>query len=97
MDDFFPALCAVMFVFLVMFGCCSRGCHVDESVAHETLEKAGFTNVEVTEHNWFFISWQGCSNSDAARFVAMADNPKGNRVEVYVCSGWLFKNATIRY
>lgn len=74
----------------------STGLFVDESVAREALENQGFTKVTVTERIWFFPSLRGCGSGDAARFNATATNPIGKPVQVYVCSGWLFKGSTVR-
>ncbi|MEX1112571.1 MAG: hypothetical protein WEC84_03850 [Candidatus Andersenbacteria bacterium] len=72
------------------------GYAVKEEVAVHALETNGFTNVVIKERAVAFVSLRGGSKQDAARFTAEANNPRGDRVTVYVFSGWLFKGATIR-
>lgn len=75
----------------------ARGCLVDPSVALEAVDKAGYSDAKVVEHAYFAVGLRGCSESDAARFTVKAVNPAGREVTVTVCSGWLLKNATIRF
>jgi len=72
------------------------GLFVDQSVAVKALENQGFSNITIIEKDWLFVGFKGCDASDSARFPVIATNPLGKRVEVMVCSGWLFKGATIR-
>jgi hypothetical protein len=88
-------LIAVVIVLAVFFGC-FRGAFVDESVAVRALEKSGYSHVRITDHKWFVVGLRGCGR-DAARFDAIARNPAGQEVKVFVCAGWLFKGATVRF
>jgi len=75
-----------------------RGIFVGENVAVEALEKSGYSDVQITSSGWFFVGMRGCSEKDAAKFVATATNVNGDRVEdIIICSGWPFKGATVRF
>ena len=95
MKNLLYALIVILFVVLVIGGIC-RGILVEESVAVRALEIQGYTDIEIVDHAWCFVGFRGCDRNDAARITATATNPVGRRVEVYVCSGWLFKGSTIR-
>jgi hypothetical protein len=84
-------------IILVILGVMFRGMLVSESVAKNAAETQGFTQVEVTDRAIFFVAQRGCSKSDSVRFTVKAVNPAGKRVKFYVCSGWIFKGATIRH
>ena len=73
-----------------------RGFLVDKPIAKRCLELQGYHNVQITDRAGAFVGFRGCDATDAARFTAEATNPAGQEVEVYVCTGWLFKGATIR-
>jgi hypothetical protein len=90
--EFIVGIVAIIIFFLAIF----RGTMVDEKVAYQAAEIQGYSNVEVVDHAWFFVGLRGCSSHDAARFTVKATNPAGKDVEYYVCSGWIFKGATIR-
>ena len=85
-------LIAIVIVAITM----CRGVLVDESKAVRALEAQGFSDIEITDKAWFIVGLRGCSEHDAVKFMATATNPVGKKVEVYVCSGWIFKGATIR-
>jgi hypothetical protein len=59
--------------------------------SRETLEKAGYTDIEITGY-----SPLSCSDSDTFSTGFTAKNPKGDTVSGVVCCGWL-KNCTIRF
>lgn len=84
----------VVIAFLCFAAC--RGCLVSEKTAYSAVEKMGFTDIKVVYHAWVFVFLRGCSKSDAAKFTVEAVNPIGKQVTIEVCSGWLFKGATIR-
>lgn len=63
----------------------------DESASKDALEKAGFTDIELT--GW--APWS-CSDSDKFATSFEATNPHGNRVSGVVCCG-LLKRCTIRF
>lgn len=73
-----------------------EGSFVDESVAIKALQKQGFTDINITGKEWLFVGFRGCSEDDSVKFTAIAKNPRNETVEVYVCSGWLFKGSTVR-
>lgn len=73
-----------------------RGIFVKENVAIRTAHVNGFTEIKVVDKVWFLPALRGCSEKDAVRFTVRAKNFKGEEVEFYVCSGWLFKAATVR-
>ncbi len=72
------------------------GIFVPESEAVNALQVQGFKDVKIEDKDVFLLSWRGCSSSDAAKFDAVATNANGQRVNLYVCSGWPFKGSTIR-
>lgn len=88
-------LATLAMLVLVVFGLFA-GNFVDESVALRALENQGFEQVRILNKDIFFVSLRGCDKSDAAKFDAVAVNPAGKEVQVYVCSGWLLKGATVR-
>lgn len=90
----FLAFLAILFA-VVAFSAC-RGCMVSEDVAVRALETNGFSDIKITDHDYFALVLRGGSTDDAARFTAEATNPVGKRVTVEVYTGWLFKGATIR-
>lgn len=71
---------------LMLVGCSSS------NDANRALTKAGYT--EIQTHGWAPFA---CGEGDffATKFTAV--NPAGQRVDGVVCSGLLFKNATIRF
>jgi hypothetical protein len=94
-QDKFTNIVIALLAIVFLVGTCGRGGCVQQDVARRALENAGYTEVQITDHKWFAVSWRGCGN-DAARFDATAKNPKGDYVDVYVCAGWLLKGSTIR-
>jgi len=54
-----------------------RGILVPESRAIRALDTAGYTDIEITDHAWFNVSWRVCGDDDVARFTASAVNPAG--------------------
>lgn len=88
----------VIFILLALsigLGSGCRGCFADEQQAVRALETQGYSDVKITDHHWIFVTVQGCG-ADAAKFDAVATNPAGKKVNVYVCVGWPFKGSTIR-
>jgi hypothetical protein len=73
-----------------------RGILVNDDIAYRSAEVQGYSNVRVLDHSWFAVGFRGCSSHDAARFTLKATNSAGKDTQFYVCSGWLFKAATIR-
>jgi len=70
---------------LILTGC------TDSNVATKALKGAGYTDVKLTGYSWF-----ACSKDDTYHTGFIAKGPTGIEVEGTVCSGLLFKNATIR-
>jgi len=60
--------------------------------AVDALSKAGYTNI--TTNGYAFFT---CSEDDFYHTKFNAVNPMGTRVDGVVCSGFLFKGATIRF
>jgi len=75
-------LCAA----LAIAGCTS------ESDAKRALEAEGYTDVRFTGYDWF-----ACAKDDTFHTGFVAKNRDGRQVKGVVCSGLMFKNATIRY
>ena len=84
----------LMVVFVLLISC--RGVFADEKVAKNSLEKQGYGKILVIDKSFFLVGLRGCDEKDAAKFTVKAVNPVGKKVEVYVCTGWPFKGATIR-
>ena len=73
------------------------GCMVNEKKAHTALEKAGYSQVEVTDRSNYFVLIRGGGKGDVVRFTCKAKNPAGKDVkDIYVFAGWPFKGTTIR-
>ena len=83
----------VLLVFLLL---AMRGLFANQGVAVRALDAQGFTGIHIVDHSWFLVGLRGCDGKDAARFTARATNASGKSVEVYVCTGVLFKGGTIR-
>lgn len=85
----------ILFLILAALLSC-RGFLVPEDRAVSALDKRGYSNIEIIDRDVFFTSFKGCGEKDAVKFDARATNPAGEDVEVFVCSGWLFKGETVR-
>jgi len=85
MKNLTKVLIAISLV-LVIQGCTNKG------DAERALSAQGFTNIKITGYNFF-----ACSEDDFYHTGFTAINTKGKKVNGTVCSGILFKNATIRY
>jgi hypothetical protein len=73
------------------------GCMVSEKKAVAALEKAGYSEVKVTDRSNYFVGWRGGGKDDVVRFTCSANNPAGKPVtDIYVFSGWPFKGTTVR-
>ena len=83
---------AIIAIFLSLF----RGALVSEETAINAAEVQGYSEPVVTDHAYFAVGLRGCSTHDAARFTVEAVNPAKKKVTFYVCSGWIFKSATVR-
>lgn len=74
----------------------SSGLLVPENKAIKELEVQGYTDISISDRDWFCICLRGGASDDVVRFEAKAMNPAGKNVDVCVYSGWPFKGATIR-
>ena len=88
-------LLLVLFFLLFLAGSV-RGCFARPQTAERALKIQGYRDVAITDHAWFAVGLRGCDMNDAARFTATALNPRGEKVELFVCTGWPLKGATIR-
>jgi hypothetical protein len=71
---------------LLLVGCTS------ESDAMRALSAEGYKDVKFTGYDWF-----ACAKDDTFHTGFTAINRDGKVVSGVVCSGLVFKNATIRY
>lgn len=76
---------------IILIAAFAAGC-TSPNDAYRALNSAGFTDIEI----YGYDPW-ACSEDDFYHTKFSAVNPLGNRVDGTVCSGLLFKNATIRY
>lgn len=79
-------LFAVALIALALAGC------TNPKDAHRALDSAGFTDIKTGGYDAF-----SCSEDDFYATKFEARNPQGKVVRGTVCSGVLFKNATIRF
>lgn len=63
----------------------------DSDTAIKALKGAGYTDIKTTGYDWF-----ACGKDDTYSTGFTAKGPTGVQVSGSVCSGVLFKNATIR-
>lgn len=76
----------ILLLTILLFGCTS------ETDTNRALEGAGFTEIQIGGYDVL-----GCSEDDFFHTKFTAKNPAGKIVSGTVCSGVLFKNATIRF
>lgn len=67
------------------------GCY-NSNDAQKALQSEGLTQVQVTGHAWF-----ACADDDFYATSFTAINVHGKQVSGAVCSGFIFKNSTIRW
>lgn len=67
------------------------GC-TSSSDANRALKSQGYTNIQITGYNMF-----SCGEDDFYSTGFIATNPQGLSVNGTVCSGLLFKGATVRF
>ena len=93
----FIKVCIKILVVLILWQFLGvSGMLVSQDVAVKALETQGFCNVHVIDKHWMFFGWHGGDKGVGVRFDVVATNPIGQKVSVYVFSGWLFKAATVR-
>lgn len=75
----------ILFLLILLTAC------TDNSTAYRVLKNDGYTNIKFTGYSWF-----ACSQDDFYHtgFIATKNN---HQIEGTVCSGLIFKNATIRF
>jgi hypothetical protein len=90
-------ICIAYFILPIGLTTCisSRGVLTEKTQAVAALEAQGYEDIEIVDKAWFFVGFRGCGN-DAARYTANVTNPRGKKVQVYVCVGWPFKGSTVR-
>ncbi len=77
-----------MLLILIVFLCsCSNS-----KDAKKALTAMGFTEIVTTGYKWF-----ACSEDDWYHTGFIATNPQGMEVNGVVCSGFFFKNSTVRF
>lgn len=64
----------------------------NSSDAVRALQGSGYTNIQPGGYDWF-----ACSKDDFYHTKFTATNPAGQTVSGTVCSGLLFKGATVRF
>lgn len=92
-----PASVIFILLFLLLIALPFPGCMVEEERAVLALEKAGYSEVRVTERSNYFVAIRGGGKGDVVRFKCSAQNPAKQHVDdVLVFCGWPFKGTTIR-
>jgi len=71
--------------------CLLSGC-TDASKATSVLTAQGYKEIQITGYNFF-----ACSDDDFYHTGFSAKSPNGSSVNGTVCSGILFKGATVRF
>ncbi len=77
---------ALLIVVFIMSGCTSK------TDANRALDAAGYSDITIGGYSWF-----DCSKDDFYHTEFTAKNPSGKYISGTVCSGLLFKSATIRF
>lgn len=67
------------------------GC-TNSTDAINALQDTGFTDIQMTGYRFF-----SCSKDDFYHTGFIAKNIQGRTVKGTVCSGFLFKNSTVRF
>ncbi len=80
-------------------GCdAALGAQVQPEQAISAMASAGYANVSIVSRDNWLVDLKGCASEDNALFNMAATNPRGEVVtNAYVCVGWPWKGATIRY
>lgn len=82
----------IKYVFIAALLALSLTSCTDNANAERILKANGFTQIEMTGYSWI-----ACSEDDTFSTGFKAVGPTGIKVEGAVCSGFLFKNSTIRF
>lgn len=90
----------IVFIIVIALLClvACRGCisPVTSEDAIEVAKNQGYSNAKVVSRDYLFVGYRGCSDEDSLRFVIKAKNPLGKSVQIYVCTGFWLKGATVR-
>lgn len=78
-------------IFLICFAVLLSAC-TNSDDAERALSAEGMTNIRITGYDWF-----ACSKDDWYHTGFTATNSQGKQVSGVVCSGLIFKAATVRY
>ena len=81
----------IFFIFLFVGVC------VDYDEGESALNAMGYENYEVIDKAWFAVGLRGCNWNDDAMFHVNITHPNGTTTRALVCTGWLWKEATIRF
>lgn len=84
-----------IFIFIAWVGSMCIGAFSKPDGAVRALNTQGYKNVQIFDHAWFAVGLRGCGHGDISMFSASAENPRGDKVNVQVCSG-VFKGYTVR-
>ena len=79
-----------IFILIFIFLFCSSCSNSND--ARKALEAMGFTNIKTTGYS----IWS-CSKDDFYSTGFLALNTQGKPVKGAVCSGFMFKNSTVRF
>ena len=90
-SDVFLVLEIIGFVIMCIVGVISAHGVSDPLKAERTLTNAGYTDIKVGGSSWF------ACGGDWYNTTYVAKSPGGQSVTGTVCSGFLFKNSTIRF
>jgi len=77
---------------LLVTGC---GAFVDHQVAIDSMEALGFTDNKITDYDWLFPNFAGCSGSDSI-MIEVTSKRNDKTVVATVCCGAIFKKCTVR-
>lgn len=94
-DDKFWSIMGYILAAGAFVVCMGLGSCVDDAVAMRALSDQGFTDARIRERsNW--LAWaNGCDGSDAVAWQVDAKR-EGKPVRLTVCSGAIWKGATVR-
>jgi len=86
----------IIWLLLLVFAIFPKGIFVPEARATKILEEQGYSSINITRKDIWFIPLKGGDQMDVVRFTASALNPVNKPVTVYVFVGWPFKGTTVR-
>ena len=89
--SFVKGTAAIVFI----MACMGMGSCVDDSVAMRALADQGFTDARIRSRSNFFSWANGCDGTDSVAWQVDAKRD-GRPVRLTVCSGAIWKGATVR-